>query len=111
MKHKKKQRQLFEKFLWDIYSVSNIPLQRDIRRILCGYITLSDESSGHAFNEHGDLIPLPMPKKVNSLIPFLDPRICITLFSDQDQYYKMNKLSLVDLKLKFETQTAIFFLS
>ena len=57
---------------------------------------------------NSQLISLPLPKQINSFVPLLDPRKCITLFSDSDDYYRKLKLSPIQIELQFQHNKITF---
>ena len=102
-----KQRDIFEKMLWKVYIGSQITLKEVFDDILVD-IKVKNKSTSHAFNERGDVVVLPIPTKVHSIAPLLDPRLCVTIFSVFDEYYRDAQLSLIDLEISFEHKLLAF---
>ena len=95
-----KQVQIFEKFIWEIYLNSDTSMKEMFEELAVD-MTIRHKGRHQAFNEDGQIVELPLPKRVFSIAPLLDPRLCITLFSDFDSYYKDTQFSLIDLEIQF----------
>ena len=98
-----KQGHFFWHFLWQAFkeNMEKIPIieifeKNDIDPII------KYSLNSWAFNETGDKVTLPEPKQLHSVVPFLDPRKCITLFSDFDENFRDKKFSLLQMRIRYE---------
>ena len=61
-----------------------------------------------ALNETGARNNVPVPIPVYSLVPFEDPRKCLTIFSDFDQNFRGQKLGLLQMEIQFKHNNLSF---
>ena len=99
----KKQNHFFWHFLWKAFTedMEKIPIIDMFEKYSINPITKYSFKS-LAFNETDDRVLLPEPKQLDSVVPFLDPRKCITLFSDIDQNFRDKKFNLIQMRIKYE---------
>ena len=104
-----KQIALFQRYLWEVYiKGSNFSLKEACEKFTVD-ITMVYPSPSQVFNTSGELISLPLPKQINSFVALLDPRKCITLFNDFDDYYQKLKLSPIQIELQFQHNNITFW--
>ena len=64
---------------------------------------------GYGFNESGQFLPnMPLPRPLRSIVPFGDPRLCYTFFSDFDEIYRNFNVSLVYFRLQLNLSPLSF---
>ena len=107
------QKELFEKFLWNAYAVSNMSLYDTMHKYLADIqveykVYFGKTTYNKAFNEANQMVELPVPRKVVSLVPFRDARECLTLFSDFDDNFKDTKLTPIEVEVRFRHNVSSF---
>ena len=74
-----KQGIVFWNMLWKVFFGSQITLKEAFDKISVE-INVNNHGTPFAFNETGDVIPLPLSKKVYSMVPFMDPETVFHTF-------------------------------
>ena len=110
---REEQDRLFKYFVFKEYvkSCANITIKELFDNFVAELVMTNRRPFNEAFNESGDVVPLPLPIHVHSIVPFIEPRKCITIFSNSDEFYKTTKLNLIQLELLFEHNELAFPLS
>lgn len=107
------QRALFENFLWNTYVVSNITIFDTMIKYLAEMeveyrVYFGASKFNKAFNAEDIVVELPLPRQVISLVPFVDPRECVTIFSEFDENFKNYKMTPIEIELTFRHNLSSF---
>ena len=104
------QDEIFERMVNEIFPNTNISIGDIFTEIIAPTenMTLWE---GLAFNESEEMVDLEPPRFFESMVPFSDPRKCLTLFSDFDPNYSDKKFDLILLFMKFTHDNDTFPLS
>ena len=83
-----------------VFIHAHIPLEKVFNDLSVDVLKF-DNVSTDALDDHDNLIDLPRPQTFVSIVPFLDPRLCFTMFSQYDNNYGDMKYNLLNLELLF----------
>ena len=98
---KSKQKEIYDQMLANFLSM-NISLSDIFEKISIEELAIINYNA-LAINKSDNLVSLPKPTTFRSLVPFSDPRICFTYFSEIDLNYIQGKvIKLVTLEMKFK---------
>ena len=101
--HEGFQRHLYWNFQWNAYkkNMEDIPLTDLLEKVSVD-VKIRYKIPAIVFNESKVRHKMADPKKIHSLVPYSEPKKCITLFSDFDENFRNIRLDLINMEIQFQ---------
>ena len=97
------QKQIYSNFQWNAFTknMEDIPLTDLLEKVSVN-VKVRYKIPAIVFNESKVRHKMADPKKIHSLVPYSEPKKCITLFSDFDENFRNIRLDLINMEIQFQ---------